>query len=137
MKLTTGLFALVISMGIAAPAVRAAEGDKAPAAEKPTKAATKDTTKDTTKAAKKAPGEVTLKGDMVCAKCALHEADTCQGVLKVKEEGKDVKYYLADNAVAHDNHGKVCGGSSPATVKGKVSEAGGKKVLTATEIKFE
>jgi hypothetical protein len=86
---------------------------------------------------KAAAGEVTLKGTMVCGKCSLKESDKCQNVLKVTESGKEVKYFLADNDVAQKNHGPVCGGTSPATVKGKVSSEGAKKVLAASEIKYE
>ncbi len=86
---------------------------------------------------KAAAGEVTLKGTMVCGKCSLKESDKCQNVLKVTEGGKEVKYFLADNDVAQKNHGPVCGGTSPATVKGKVSSEGAKKVLAASEIKYE
>jgi len=96
-----------------AAAAKAAKPDKAPAA--------------------KASAEVTLKGDLVCAKCNLKESDTCQNVLKVK----DVKYYLAKNDVAEKNHEAVCSGSKPATVTGKVSEEGTKKILTASAIKLD
>lgn len=90
------------------------------------------------KSAKKpAAGEVTLSGDMVCGKCTLHETKKCQNVLKVTEGTKETKYYLADNGTAKENHGHVCSGSSKATVKGSVSEEGGKKVLTASEIKYQ
>ena len=34
----------------------------------------------------------------MCAKCELKEKPTCQNVIVVKEDGKDVKYYLAKNA---------------------------------------
>src|SRR5438477_4597649 len=42
--------------------------------------------------------QVTLHGDLTCAKCGLHEASKCQSVLVVKEDGKDIKYYLAKDA---------------------------------------
>jgi hypothetical protein len=81
---------------------------------------------------------VTLKGDMVCAKCALHESDKCQGVLKVSEAGKETRYYLAENKVAKEHHKPVCSGAvKKATVTGTVSEAEGKKLITASSIKYE
>jgi hypothetical protein len=89
------------------------------------------------KAEKKAGGDVTLSGEMMCAKCALKEADKCQNVLKVTDGGKETKYYLVQNDVAKSNHKKVCGGSSKATVKGAVKEEAGKKMLTASEISYE
>ncbi len=117
-------FAFVMSVG-------AARADEKPAAEKPAKAE-----KGAARAPKKSAGEVTLSGEMVCGKCTLSETKSCQNVLKVTDAGKETKYYLADNAVAKDNHGPVCSGAEKATVKGTVAEAGGKKVLTASEIKY-
>jgi Family of unknown function (DUF6370) len=86
---------------------------------------------------KAAAGEVTLDGNMVCAKCALHESKKCQNVLQVTEGGKDTNYYLAPNETAKQNHEHVCSGSSKATVTGTVSEKAGKKTLTASSIKFQ
>jgi hypothetical protein len=89
-------------------------------------------------AAKASADQVTLTGDMVCAKCNLHEAEKCQNVLKVAEGGKETRYYLEQNKVAKDNHETVCKGQPhKATVTGKVKEADGKKVLTAASIKYE
>jgi hypothetical protein len=81
--------------------------------------------------------EVTLKGDMTCARCGLHEGTTCQNVLRVKEGQGEVKYYLAKNPVSEENHGKVCAGSAPATVTGKLSTENGKKLLTPSAVKFD
>jgi hypothetical protein len=98
-----------------------------------------DSSKDETgKAATRPAAEVTLKGQMVCAKCALHESDKCQNVLKVAEGGKETKYYLADNKTAKDNHESVCSGTpKAATVTGKLQPGKGKMTLTASSIKFE
>ena len=87
-----------------------------------------------------APKEVTLKGQLGCAKCSFHEAKACQNVLKVKDgakQGKETSYELADNDVSRANHEKVCGPASAATVKGTVTEKDGKKILTASAITFE
>jgi hypothetical protein len=82
--------------------------------------------------------EVTLKGDLTCARCGLHEGTVCQNVLRVKEAaGAEAKYYLAKNAVAEENHGKICGGSAPATVTGRVSSEGGKKIITPSSVTFD
>ena len=113
---------------------------EAPRADVPKTAAKESKTKSAASGkVKSASGsEVTLKGDMTCAKCGLHEASKCQNVLKVKDAaGKEVKYYLAKNSVSDDHHEKVCSGSSPATVTGKVSDEGGKKMMTASEVKYE
>jgi hypothetical protein len=81
--------------------------------------------------------EITLKGDMTCARCGLHEGTTCQNVLRVKEGQSEVKYYLAKNPVSEENHGKVCAGSAPATVTGKLSTENGKKLITPSAVKFD
>jgi hypothetical protein len=85
--------------------------------------------------------EVTLKGTLGCAKCSFHEAKACQNVLKVKDGEKVETYVLADNAVSRDNHERVCGPSSPATVTGTVTKSKSKKdhrkVLTASAIQFD
>src|SRR5262245_44178542 len=114
------LFVSVFAVISASPALAAGEKKKEPAA-----------------AAAPAGKEVTLSGTMMCAKCALKESDKCQSVLKVTEAGKDVKYYLTHNDVAENNHEQACGGGAKATVKGTVKTEGGKKLLTASEIKFE
>jgi hypothetical protein len=116
------VFAFAIALGTSALAA-----DKA---EKPAKA------EKAAKGEKKA-GEVTLSGEMVCAKCALHESPKCQNVLKVTDAGKETKYYLAQNDVAKSNHEHVCSSPEKATVTGTVSEEGGKKMLTASSIKFD
>jgi len=84
--------------------------------------------------------EVTITGDGVCAKCALKEQKTCQNVIVVKENGADVKYYLAPNAVSKKYHGAsgICSASTDAPVKtkatGTVEEKDGKKILTASKV---
>ncbi len=83
---------------------------------------------------------VTVTGDGVCAKCALKEKPTCQNVVIAKEDGKEVKYYLVQNAVAKKAHQAegICQASTDAPVKlkvtGTVVEKDGKKELTATKI---
>jgi hypothetical protein len=116
--LLTAVFAILVAVG-PAPAVAGDKAEKSP---------------------KAAASEVTLKGEMVCGKCVLHETSKCQNVLQVPDEGaKGTKtnYYLADNKMAKDNHEKVCSGAAKATVTGTVKEKAGKKVLTASTIKYE
>jgi hypothetical protein len=114
-------FALIGLFGT--PSVWAGEGTKDKAAKADSKAAA---------------GEVTLKGDMVCAKCALKQSEKCQNVLKVADGGKETLYYLEHNQIAKDNHEMVCSGKpKSATVTGMVKEAGGKKLLIASSIKYQ
>jgi hypothetical protein len=79
--------------------------------------------------------EVTLNGNMVCAKCVLHETKECQNVLQVQQDGKTVNYYLAKNGVSDNFHDQICGTQGEkATATGAVSEKDGKEILTASKI---
>ena len=80
--------------------------------------------------------EVTIKGEGKCAKCILKEGDKCQTVIETKEEGKMVKYYVADNEVGKKftDKDEVCEKAKEVTATGTVKEVDGKKVLTASKI---
>jgi len=80
--------------------------------------------------------EVTLTGNAVCAKCALHETKECQNVLQVSENGKNTSYYLVQNDVSKNFHDDICTSEKgeKVTVTGTVSEKDGKQVLTASKI---
>jgi len=80
--------------------------------------------------------EVTLKGDITCAKCYLKLADKCATVIKVKESGKDVVYYF-DEAGHKKYHSKVCTESKEGSVTGKVSEKDGKKIITVSKVEYK
>ncbi|HEY4187525.1 MAG TPA: DUF6370 family protein [Polyangia bacterium] len=83
----------------------------------------------------KPAAQVTLKGQLTCAKCGLHESSTCQNVLRVQEAGaSETRYYLSKNDVAQAHHEEVCGGQIAATVTGSVHDEDGKKILTASAI---
>ena len=75
-----------------------------------------------------AADKVTLTGTAMCAKCALHESDTCQTLLEVKTaDGKTERYYFTSKM----DHDKFCSGkTSGVTVTGTVSEKDGKKFIT-------
>jgi hypothetical protein len=76
-----------------------------------------------------------LTGNMVCAKCVLHETKECQNVLQVVEGGKTNNYYLAQNDVSKNFHDSICGTSGEkTTVTGIFSEKDGKQILTASKI---
>lgn len=87
-------------------------------------------------AADQAAKEVTLMGKGACAKCALHQTDTCQNTITVTEDGKDQVYYLAPNSVSEDFHDNLCRKSQPIKVTGTVQEVDGKKQITASKIEL-
>jgi hypothetical protein len=80
--------------------------------------------------------EVTITGEGMCAKCALHETEKCQTVIQTQEDGKTVTYYLAQNKVSKEFHENVCKESHKVTATGTVKEKDGKKVLTASKIEL-
>src|SRR5512140_2727897 len=81
--------------------------------------------------------EVTVAGNLQCAKCTLQAAGAtkCQDVLVVagKDGAPATEYYLVKNAVA-EKFGHVCKGTKDVALTGTVKEKGGKKWLTATKI---
>ena len=79
--------------------------------------------------------EVTLEGNIVCAKCAL-EAEgqkECQNVLLVETDAKTKHFYLVKNDV-YAEMGEVCMAKKPVKVTGTVSMKDDKAWLTATTI---
>jgi hypothetical protein len=79
--------------------------------------------------------EVTITGNMVCAKCTLHETKACQNVVQVMQGTNTVNYYLKDNDVSKAAHQPICTGApETVTVTGTVKEKSGKEILTPTKI---
>jgi hypothetical protein len=84
--------------------------------------------------------EVTLKGDITCAKCTLkvEGQDTCATVIKVKgakEGDKDVIYWF-DTDSSKKNHEKICKKTMKGEVTGTVEKKDDKMVITVKEVKF-
>lgn len=82
--------------------------------------------------------KITIKGEALCAKCALKEATSCQNVVTVEKDGKKTTYYLAKNdhsKAAHRDLG-ICTASKAHPVKVEVTGTCEKKddklVLTPT-----
>jgi hypothetical protein len=81
--------------------------------------------------------EVTLKGKLVCGKCALKETDECTNVLQVKDGDKTVNYYIDDGGKGEDYHKAICTAGKdgkPFTVTGTVTEKDGKKYIKASKV---
>lgn len=80
---------------------------------------------------------VTLKGTILCAKCALKEAKKCQTAIQVKEGEKLVTYYFDDKGSAESYHEAVCGADGKeGTVTGNVTEKDGKKWIKPTKVEY-
>ena len=87
--------------------------------------------------AQAADKEVTLTGQIMCAKCELKEAKKCQTVIRVKEDGKEVTYYFLDRGNKEDYHEPVCGsGRKAGSVTGVVTEKDGKKWITPKKVEY-
>jgi hypothetical protein len=83
--------------------------------------------------------EVTLKGTIACAKCALKiEGITkCTTAIKVKEDGKDVVYLFDDKGSKEEYHEEVCGGATKeGTVTGVVSKKDGKLTIKPSKVEY-
>jgi hypothetical protein len=81
--------------------------------------------------------EVTLKGSILCARCALKEAKKCQNAIQVTEGDKTVTYYLDDQGMKEKYHEPVCGGDKKeGTVTGTVSTKDGKKFIKPTKVEY-
>src|SRR5438046_10654680 len=68
--------------------------------------------------------KVTITGTGKCAKCALHETDSCQNVIQTEKGGKTVNYYLTKNDVAKEFHRKICQESKKVTTTGPLAVVG-------------
>jgi hypothetical protein len=81
--------------------------------------------------------EVTLKGEICCAKCELKEAKKCTTVIVVKQGDKEVTYFFQDNGNKETYHEEVCGGGrKEGTVTGTVSEKDGKKWIKPSKVEY-
>ena len=82
-----------------------------------------------------AADQMTVTGQVMCAKCTLKKADAkeCQNVLVVKNGDKTDEYYVEKNDVSA-KFGHVCKGQKDAVVTGTVTEKDGKKWITPTQM---
>lgn len=81
--------------------------------------------------------EVTLKGTILCAKCALKETKKCTTAIQVKEDEKTVTYYLDDKGHGEEYHETVCGGEKKeGSVTGMVTEKDGKKWIKPSKVEY-
>lgn len=81
--------------------------------------------------------EKTIKGEALCAKCELKEADKCQTAIRVKEGDETVIYHAKDNKVASDFHKKICTEPVKVVATGAVKEVDGKKQITLSKIELD
>jgi hypothetical protein len=87
--------------------------------------------------AQAADKEATLKGKIMCGKCALKQAKKCATVIKVNEDGKEVVYWFLDKGTKEEYHEEVCGGAvKEGTATGTVFEKDGKKWIKPKKVEY-
>src|SRR5580704_2322784 len=69
--------------------------------------------------------EVTIKGQIICAKCGLNIEKKCATVMAEKKDGKDVLYYF-DKDSNTKYHKDICQEAKDGSVTGVVTEKDGK-----------
>ena len=90
--------------------------------------------------AQAADKEVTLKGKIMCAKCALklEGIRKCTTCIKVKEGDKEVVYLFLDKGNKEEYHEAVCGGGrKDGTVTGVVTEKDRRKWITPKKVAYD
>lgn len=80
--------------------------------------------------------QVTLKGNITCARCELNKAKACATVIVVKEDGKEVIYYF-DSAAHKKYHGEICKAGKEGEVTGTVSKEGDRLVIKVSKVAFK
>jgi hypothetical protein len=84
---------------------------------------------------KDAKKEKVVEGVVCCAKCELGKETRCATVVQVKEDGKEVVYYLDADSNKKFPHSKYCKGMHDAKVTiAKTEEKDGKKYVSITKI---
>jgi hypothetical protein len=80
--------------------------------------------------------EVTIKGNITCAKCELAKETKCMTVIVEKKDGKEIIYYF-DKAGHGKFHDDVCGGGMTGTVTGIVTEKDKKKYIEVKKVEYD
>ena len=80
--------------------------------------------------------EVTLKGEVACAKCLLKKESECIAAIVVKDGDKEEIYYFDKDS--QEKHGKdCCTEKKMAKITGTTVEKDGKKWITVTKVEYE
>jgi uncharacterized protein DUF6370 len=80
--------------------------------------------------------EVTLKGTILCGKCALKETPKCHTAIKVKEGDKEVVYFF-DETGSKKYHKEICTETKEGEVTGVTGESDGKKTIKVSKVEFK
>jgi hypothetical protein len=80
--------------------------------------------------------EVTIKGQVICAKCGLSKETKCMTVVQEKKDGKEILYYF-DTDSNKKYHKDICQEAKDGSVTGVVTEKDGKKTIAVKEVKYK
>jgi len=81
---------------------------------------------------------VSLRGEIVCAHCILHQTDDCRPVVRVHEADRDETIALSDNAIYRDFYLKQGCGRKPVPViaEGVMRAEDGHPLLAVTRLEI-
>ena len=80
--------------------------------------------------------DVTLKGEVACAKCVLKKSDNCVATVVVKTGDREEIYYF--DKESQDKYGKeCCSEKRMARITGTAVEKDGKRWITVTKVEYE
>lgn len=81
--------------------------------------------------------EVTVKGTILCAHCALKETKRCVTQSSSREGAKVITYYLDDKGDQEGYHDAVCGGERrEGIIIGIVAEKNGRRWIRPTKVEY-
>ncbi|MDR3622618.1 MAG: hypothetical protein P4L85_24920 [Paludisphaera borealis] len=81
---------------------------------------------------------ISLRGEVVCEHCVLHESDECRPAVRAHEVGLDGTIHLSDNAVCRDFYRREGCGRTPLPVlaEGIVHSENGRPLLAVTRLEI-
>ena len=85
--------------------------------------------------AAEAAKEVTLNGEIGCAKCAFAVAEECATAIKVEAGGKSVIYYF-DPVADKKYHSEICQTVNKGKVTGTVLLQGDRQIITVASLEY-
>jgi RecG-like helicase len=78
---------------------------------------------------------VTIKGQVICAKCGLGKEKACMTVVLEKKGDKEILYYF-DKDSDKKYHKEICQEAKDGSVTGEVTEKDGKKTIKVSKVEY-
>lgn len=82
---------------------------------------------------------VSLRGEVVCVHCTLHQTEECQPAVRIRAAGREETLFLDDNAVRRNfNRSQGCGRTRLRVLaEGTVHTENGRPLLAATRLEVQ